>query len=173
MENWLYASAPIIIRMLITAVIIFAIMIVIVRVFGLRTFAKMSSFDFATTIAIGSILASALVYDDISILKLSLAMVMLIAMQTAFSYLKKNSDFFSKLTTNQPLLLMEKGEIIQENLDKSGVSVSDLTAKLREANVIQLSEVYAVVLETTGDVSVLHGKEDLELDKFLLKNIKR
>lgn len=32
-----------------------------------------------------------------------------------------------------------------------------MSGKLREANVLDLSQVRAVILETTGDVSVLHG----------------
>ena len=47
---------------------------------------------------------------------------------------------------------------------------SDLVAKLREANVLDLKQVRAVVLETTGDVSVLHGDV---LDEILVENVKR
>jgi len=37
-------------------------------------------------------------------------------------------------------------------------------AKLREANVFNYHEVEAVVLETTGDVSVLHGGSNFDND---------
>ena len=37
-----------------------------------------------------------------------------------------------------------------------------MIAKLREANVLDISEVRAVVLETTGDISVLHGESCAE-----------
>jgi len=49
-----------------------------------------------------------------------------------------------------------------------------LYSKLREANVIQFSQVKAVVFEATGDISVLHvGDEDLELEDELLTGVKR
>lgn len=63
---------------------------------------------------------------------------------------------------------MKDGKVIQKNLDKCRVTVSDLKAKLREANVIQLSEVKAVVFESTGDISVLHGSDDKILDDWIM-----
>ncbi len=47
---------------------------------------------------------------------------------------------------------------------------SDVYAKLREANVIALDQALAVVLESTGNVSVLHG--DGPLDRRLLDGVR-
>ena len=68
---------------------------------------------------------------------------------------------------------MKGSEILHENLKKSSVTEGDLRAKLREANVIELSEVRAVVFETTGDIAVLHASNpDRELEDWLLKDVK-
>ena len=68
---------------------------------------------------------------------------------------------------------MEEGKISHENLKKARVTESDLRGKLREANVIQLSEVRAVIFETTGDVSVLHSNPDKKLEEWLIKDVNR
>lgn len=57
---------------------------------------------------------------------------------------------------------------MHDALRKTCVSEEDLIAKLWEANACHFSEVRAVVLETTGDVSVLHGDD---LDKQRLKGV--
>ena len=44
----------------------------------------------------------------------------------------------------------------------------DLIAKLRESNVLDFAEVRAAVLETTGDISVLHGDA---CDEALLRGV--
>jgi uncharacterized membrane protein YcaP (DUF421 family) len=80
----------------------------------------------------------------------------------------KKSKWFNKVASNQPLLLMRHGKIIQKNLDKSGVSKEDLMAKLREANALKLENVKAVIFETTGDVAVLHGENGSDIDEELL-----
>lgn len=74
---------------------------------------------------------------------------------------------------NTPLLLRDGPTILEHNLIKAQVINGDLRAKLREANVIKLSQVRAVVFETTGDISVLHtADEGKELKDWLLKDVK-
>jgi uncharacterized membrane protein YcaP (DUF421 family) len=68
------------------------------------------------------------------------------------------------LIDNDPLMLMVGPEFIDENLKKARVTKNDIRAKLREANVGNYGEVRYVVLESTGDVSVIHGEGVLEPD---------
>lgn len=49
--------------------------------------------------------------------------------------------------------------MINEHLKATKVTPDDIRAKLREANVTDLNQVRAVVLETTGDISVLHSMD--------------
>lgn len=173
MENWLYAEFAILLKVIISLLVIFTVIIIITRVSGLRTFAKMSSFDFASTIAIGSILASVIMGNNQSLLKGSIALAGIVLFQTAFSLFVRKSNFFKNLATNNPLLLMRNGEILYENLDKANVGEGDLIAKLREANVLDFSKVHAVILESTGDMSVLHGDENVELNSRLLMGVRK
>lgn len=172
MENWLYASGGILLKVIISLIAIFSIIILITRISGLRTFAKMSSFDFASTIAIGSILASIVLNTGQSLLKGAIALAGIVAFQSFFSLMVRRSDTFKNLFTNDPVLLMDKGKILYENLKKTNVGEGDLIAKLREANVIHFSEVLAVVLESTGDMSVLHTSENKELMPKILEGVK-
>ena len=72
---------------------------------------------------------------------------------------------------NAPLLIMQDGEVLEENLNAAKMTRADLMAKLREANVLQLRDVRAVVFEQTGDVSVLHG--DADVDGEILQGVRR
>ncbi|ARN79328.1 DUF421 domain-containing protein [Nonlabens spongiae] len=156
---------------IITSVLgIFIGLIIIVRIAGLRTFAKMTSFDFATTIAIGSILASVSISPKNSIGNGIVALITIIAFQLLFALIQRYSKVFKKTATNEPVILMRNGEILEANLAKCNLDRSELIAKLREANVLKFSQVQAAVFESTGDVSVLHtsGEEDIELEERLL-----
>ncbi len=172
MENWITAPAPLILEVVASVFLLFLILIILTRISGLRTFSKMSSIDFATTIAVGSILASIILNQGQSLLKGSIAIAAVFLFQSIFSSLLRKSKWFKKKMTNKPLLLMKGENILYENLAKANVSEDDLMAKLREANIIHFSEVKAVVFETTGDVSVLHGSNDKEPEELLLKNVK-
>lgn len=151
---------------------IYIAIIGITRIAGLRTFAKMTSFDFAFTIAIGSIIASVIMNTNQSLVKGFIALAGMVCFQVIFSFIIRKSKTAQKIATNTPLFLAKDGEILYDNLKKSNVSKSDVLAKLREANVLQMSEVKAVVLESTGDVSVLHTTEDISVDRILLEGVR-
>lgn len=143
--------------------------IVYVRMAGLRSFSKMSSFDFAVTVAYGSLLAGTATSGS-SLLDGLVAAAVLLGCQFLIA-LGRSRSRLGALVDNEPVLLMLDGRFVEENLLKSRVTKDDVRAKLREANVLDRDEVRAVVLETTGDVSVLHGTRDLDAD--LLSDVRR
>ena len=67
-------------------------------------------------------------------------------------------------------MILKDGVILQENLDKARITKADLAAKLREANVLRLQDARAVIFESTGDISVLHGDKDI--DEFIMKEVR-
>ena len=142
---------------------------VLIRIVGLRSLSKMTNFDFVMTVALGSVLAAAVTADKWTVFgQCLLAMVGLFLVQWLVAWARKDSDAFEGAIQNKPVFLMRDGEFCEEALKATRVARSDVIAKLREANVLSLSEVRAVVLETTGDVSVLHGET---LDERLVNDV--
>ena len=132
--------------------------VILVRVNGLRSFSKMTNFDFVMTVAVGSLLAGAGQSSDWNaFLQTITAMAALFIVQFLTARLRKSSDLFESMMQNKPIVLMRHGKVIDEALTHTRVAKSDLIAKLREANVFDFSDVDAVILETTGDISVLHN----------------
>jgi uncharacterized membrane protein YcaP (DUF421 family) len=150
---------------------IYGLVILATRLLGLRTFAKMSSFDFAATIATGSILASV----SLTSAPLSLGAVAIFVLffaQGVVSTLRRGR--LDRYVDNSPVLLMDGQQVLEDNMRRANVTDEDLYAKLREANVTRMEQVRAVVLETTGDVSVLHADPDAPpLDDILLTGVRR
>ncbi|WP_199797892.1 DUF421 domain-containing protein [Erythrobacter sp. KY5] len=143
----------------------------LIRLNGLRTLSKMTNFDFVTTVAFGSLLAGAAqVSEWTAFLQTLAAMLGLVLAQAATSFLRRRSETAATMIGNQPCLIMRDGEFDNEALKANSIRREDMIAKLREANVLQLSEVRAAILETTGDVSVLHG--NVELDEVLLQDVR-
>ena len=171
MEDWLLTSWPTIAKTVASTILILIVSTLVARTYGLRSFAKISSIDFATTVAFGSVIASVIMGGETSVLKGAVAMFTLVGFQQLFSWLKRKSDALERVSENSPVYLMKGKYIIKENLDRSGITHADLMAKLREANVIRFSQVKAVVFETTGDISVLHGEDDTTVEPEILEGI--
>ena len=152
-----------------SSVFIYVALLLIVRLYGLRSFSKMSGHDFAVTVAIGSIIASTVTSKSPAVTQGALAIILLLGLQTLFSWWRLHRG--SPTIENTPVMIMRDGELLHENLKRVNMTKSDVYAKLREANVLQLSQVRAAVFEATGDVSILHG--DTQVDEILLEQIKR
>ncbi|WP_459741555.1 DUF421 domain-containing protein [Polaribacter sp. OB-PA-B3] len=170
MNKWILTNYNTLQFIFISCLGVYVSIIVLTKLFGKRSFSKMSSFDFACTIAIGSIIASTLLSKSVSLFEGVFGLTTVYVLQAITAYLRR-FQFFRKIVDNEPLYLMKNSEILWDNLKKAQVTEGDLRAKLREANVLQLSQVKAVVFETTGDISVLHSSEKLSVDDWLVKDV--
>ncbi len=151
---------------------IYISVIIMTRICGKRSFSKISSFDFAMTVAVGSIIATTVLSSSVSMLQGIAGLVAVYLLQIGAAFARRNKTV-RNLMDNSPLLLMDGNRVIEDNLRKARVTRGDLRSKLREANVTRLSQVKAVVFETTGDISVLHEDGDETLDLWLMKDVRR
>jgi uncharacterized membrane protein YcaP (DUF421 family) len=145
--------------------------VLLVRLVGLRAFSKMNSFDFVATIATGSLIAQAgtrAQWDEY--LQAMAAILGVFLIQWLLSKARQKSDRVGKLISNEPMLLMDRGKFLDAAMAETRVSRSNMLEKLRSAGVTDISEVRAVVLETTGDISVIRGGE---IDEQLMAGVRR
>lgn len=170
--SWFVTSFSAILMVALKAIGVYLALILFTRFAGLRSFSKMSSFDFAVTVAFGSVLASTVLTPNPPLLQSIVALAMLFLIQYGVSFLRLHSTIVGQAVDNRPLLIMDGPKMLEDNMQKARVTKDDLYAKLREANVTQLDQVRAVVLETTGDVSVLHaGIDEPSLDSDILYGV--
>ena len=167
MNDWFKFSTDGLLAIILTAIGIYIALVILTRISGKRSFSKMSSFDFAMTVSIGSILATVIVSKSVSLQYGIIGLVLIYSLQMVVAAARHYKPI-RNLVDNKPTLLMQNGKLIKNNLKKCKVTESDVKAKLREANVIQLSEVKAVVFESTGDISVLHGADYKAIDDWIM-----
>lgn len=157
--SWYAITLSEAVGIVVSGLVAYLALILFVRANGLRSFAKMSSHDFAVTVAVGSMLASVTLSKQVTLAQGVLGLGALLLLQHLLSRWRlAGADW----PDNQPLLLMRRGEVLRENLRAVKLTEADLYAKLRAANVHRLAEVQAVVMETSGDVSVLAGGGEVE-----------
>lgn len=146
--------------------------IIYTRISGKRSLSKISSFDFAMTVAVGSLIASTILNDSVSLVEGMLGIACLYILQFCVAILRRSSVFKS-LVDNQPSLLMLNSEFLWNNMKEVRITEADIRSKLREANVAKLEEVKAVIFETTGNIVVIHKTNEVQIDDWLLKDVKK
>lgn len=170
MTEWLGTTVPTLVMVGVSAVGIYATLLVLTRAAGLRSFSKMSSFDFATTVAFGSIIASTLLSKNPPLAAAAFGLAVLYALQYSVSRARQTFKRVQRLVDNEPIVLMAGAHPIPEHLKMARVTEDDLRSKLRMHGITDRQQVRAVIFETTGDFSVL--RMDEALDSWLLTGVR-
>lgn len=172
MLDWLFVAPEKALFIFVSIALSYLALVILTRIAGLRSFSKMSGFDFAVTVAIGSVFASIVMAKDPSVGQGVLALSGLFGFQIGFAFLRSRFEWIQGIADNKPRLIMIGEDIQHDQLKKAKMTESDLRGKLREANVINYSQIRAVIAETTGDVCVLHcADDDIELSEKLLEGV--
>ena len=170
-ENWLAIDWQQILGISISAVGFYLGLMLFTRLMGLRSFSKLSSHDFAMTVGIGSILASTVLSDEPSLLQGLCAVAVLFVIQGVVSVIRRKIKPLKALIDNQAIILMAHGEYFPDNLQEANLSTSDVQEVLRKNGIKSKTEVFAVIMETTGDMSVVKNSE-VTPDRSLFDDIR-
>ena len=164
MENIFFNNWDEIIRIGITTIISYLLVVLMLRVSGKRTLAKMNAYDFIVTIALGSILASVILTKNIALAEGLFAILLLIILQYIFTFLSVRYQDFRNLVTSQATLLFYDGEIFKKVLTKQRITMDELNKAVRAKGFAGYSDIKAIVLEPTGDITVIKkNSKDSEL----------
>lgn len=157
-------------RIAVAAVIAYAWLVIVLRVAGKRSLAKLNVFDFVVTIALGSTLATVVLSKDVPLLEGMLAFAVLAVLQWVVSRLSVSSRWFKDLVRSDPRLLFENGRYRDDAMAAERVTHSEVDAAIRSAGLGRPDQVGAVVLETDGSLSVIPSST---AEITLVKNVRR
>lgn len=172
--DWFLAEPISLIWVLGSTLGMYVTVLILARSAGVRSFAEMSAFDVAVTIAIGSIIATSIATPEPSLLQGMIAVLGLYALQLTVSRWRMRSARMKNTVDNAPILLMGAGgRLLPENMATARVTEDDLRRQLRKANVVDPTTVQAVIMEGTGNVHVLHGHgQALPDNAWILQNVR-
>jgi uncharacterized membrane protein YcaP (DUF421 family) len=137
------------------AALAYAALVLVLRVSGKRTLAKMNAFDLVITVALGSTLASAVLNSDVPLTESAVAFVALAALQAAVAWAQTRWPFVESVVKSEPALLVRDGRILRATLRRERMTESEVMQAVRAAGRGGLDGVAAVVLETDGSLSVI------------------
>lgn len=171
-DDWIGTSFLGVGMVIASAIGIYLSVIIFTRIAGPRSFSKLSAFDFAMTVAVGTLIGTA-ASGDPPMSQAVVAIATLYALQVTVALIRRHSTALKSAIDNEPVLLMARGHILRENMAGVRITESDLWAILRQAGVANPDGVLAMVMETTGDVSVLKSSgPDSKLDQRILAGVR-
>jgi uncharacterized membrane protein YcaP (DUF421 family) len=143
------------IRVMIVGILAYAALIFWLRISGKRTLSKWNAFDFAVTVAFGSMLATVIMSKDVVLAEGVLALGLLVGLQFIITWLSVRYNWVENLVKAKPTLLLDKGEFLTEAMKRVRVAEGEIRMAIRDKGIAAVEEVEAVVLETNGNFSVI------------------
>lgn len=136
------------------SLIAFATLFIFTRTLGRQTLSQLTFFDYVLGITIGSIAATLSV--DLSSRAWPhwvglFVWAVVVAILQRLSYRWKQAD---RYLGGEPVVVIMKGQILEQNLKAVSYTLSDLLMQLREKDVFDLTQVDFAVVETNGALSV-------------------
>jgi uncharacterized membrane protein YcaP (DUF421 family) len=148
-------------RTVVTSILAYASLIIILRLSGKRTLAKMNAFDLVVTVALGSTLATVILSKDVALTEGIAALALLILLQFVVTWLSVRSGAIRRIVRGEPTLLLYRGEFLRTAMRSQRVTESEIQQAIRSQGIADAST-QVVVLETDGSFSVLPAAEHAE-----------
>lgn len=130
-------------------------LIVLLRLLGKRTLAKLNAFDLVVTVAFGSTLATVLLSADVSWAEGATALALLGVLQLAVSWTTVRFSRGRGVVTAAPTLVLRDGVVLEEVLRAQRLTRSEVRQAARASGSGGLETLAAIVLETDGTLSVI------------------
>ena len=134
--------------------VVYLVLIAAVRLMGKRQIGQLEASEFVVTMLAAN-LATLPIEDPDFPLSTGLASILtVLALELVLSLVSMRSIWFRKLLCGKPVILIENGRILQDNLRSTRITLDELTGHLREKDVLDVTAVQYAILETNGNLSV-------------------
>jgi uncharacterized membrane protein YcaP (DUF421 family) len=141
-------------------IILYLVLITVIRLMGKRQIGQMEASEFVVTMLVANLASIPMQDSGIPLFSGFIPIVTVLGLELVLSHLSLRSIRLRKLLCGKPVILIENGNILQENLRKTRVTLDELTGHLREKDVLDLRSVQYAILETNGNLSVFPYPKD-------------
>jgi uncharacterized membrane protein YcaP (DUF421 family) len=137
------------------ALIIYVVIFVFTRVIGRRELSSLQPFDFILLVVIGDLIQQGVTQNDMSVTGVVIVLTTIALAQVATSYVSFRFKRMRPLLDGEPIVLMQNGRIIEQNLRRERLTTDDLAEQARRSEIESLDQVKWAVLETNGEISFI------------------
>ena len=136
------------------AAFLYLVLILSVRLMGKRQIGQMEASEFVVTMLVANLASIPMQDSAIPLYSGLLPILVVLGMELSLSGLILHSVLIRRFFCGKPVILIDNGRILLENLRKTRVTLDELTGHLRSKDVLDVQTVQFAILETDGSLSV-------------------
>ena len=141
-------------------IVLYLVLILCVRLMGKRQIGEMEPTEFVVTLLLANLAAIPMQDGAIPLYSGLVPILTVLGSELVLSGLIMSSVVLRKLLCGKPVILIDNGKLVQENLRRTRVTLDELTGHLREKDVLDIRTVQYAILETDGNLSVFPYPKD-------------
>ena len=134
--------------------LLYLVLIASIRLMGKRQIGQMEASEFVVTMLVANLASIPMQDGAIPLFSGLVPILTVLGLELILSWGILKSVFLRRLLCGKPVILIDNGHLIQENLRSTRVTLDELTGHLREKDVLDISQVQYAILETDGNLSV-------------------
>ena len=138
----------------IRTVILYLILICVIRLMGKRQIGEMEPSEFVVTMLVANLAAIPMQDGGIPLFSGLVPILTVLGVELVLSWLTLRSVALRRFLCGKPVILIDNGVLLQDNLRQTRVTLDELTGHLREKDVLDITQVQYAILETDGNLSV-------------------
>ena len=135
-------------------IVLYLVLIAVIRTMGKRQVGQMEPSEFVVTMLVANLAAIPMQDGGIPLYSGVVPILTVLGAELLLSAISLRSIRFRRLLCGKPVILIENGRILRENLKKTRVTLDELSGHLREKEVLDPRAVQYAILETNGNLSV-------------------
>ena len=138
----------------IRTVVLYLVLIAVIRTMGKRQVGQMEPSELVVAMLIADLASIPMQNTGIPLLSGLVPLLTVLGLELVLSWLTMRSPFLRRIFCGKPVILINNGKILQDNLRRTRVTLDELTGHLREKDVLDITTVQYAILETNGNLSV-------------------
>lgn len=135
-------------------VILYLVLIFAIRMMGKRQIGQMEASEFVVTMLVANLASIPMQDTAIPLYSGLVPILTVLGLELVLSGLILHSVLLRRFFCGKPVILIDDGKILEENLRRTRVTLDELMGHLREKDVLDVSSVQYAILETDGNLSV-------------------
>ena len=133
---------------------LYLVLILSIRMMGKRQIGQMEASEFVVTMLVANLASIPMQDSAIPLYSGLLPILVVLGLELTLSGLILRSVWIRRFFCGKPVILIDNGKILLENLRRTRVTLDELTGHLRQKDVLDIQAVQFAILETDGSLSV-------------------
>jgi uncharacterized membrane protein YcaP (DUF421 family) len=136
-------------------IFVFVLILIVTRAVGRRELSSMEPIDLILLVVIGDLVQSGVTQSDYSLTGTTIVIVTMALLVVATAWIGFRFQRLRPILEGEPIVLVADGRVLEKNLRRQRMTVEELGADARLAQIGSLEDVRYAVLESNGRVSFL------------------